>query len=170
MIDKMVEKKVVVDAVRFTYTGMFNMQEFFEEIDKWTDANEYERETKKKLEHVEEHGKKMEYIFELWKDTRDLVRSEIRLRALFRDVVDFDLVRGEHKRNMQKGHVLVIIDGFLETDFDNSWLTKPWFVFVRTLYDKLIWRVWLSKFDGPVVAGCKGLYNQLFSYFKRYKH
>ena len=44
----MVEKKLVIDALRFNYTGMFDIEEFFKEIADWTKENGYERDTKKK--------------------------------------------------------------------------------------------------------------------------
>jgi hypothetical protein len=89
---------------------------------------------------------------------------------LFKDVVEFELKRDEHKRNMQKGHVLVIIDGFLETDIEYRWQSKPWYVFVRTLYDKLVWKFWLGRYDGEVASSSHSLYNKLFAYFKKYKY
>ncbi|MBD3164039.1 hypothetical protein GF323_02480 [Candidatus Woesearchaeota archaeon] len=166
----MPEKHIVVDGIRFTYSGMFDISEFFQLLDEWTDGNDYERETKKKLEHVFSHGKRMEYVFELWKPLADYARSTVRIKALFRDIVDFELKKGMHKRNMQKGKVLVIIDGFLETDIEYRWQQKPLYIFLRTLYDKLVWKFWLGRYDGDVSAACSSLYNTLFGYFKRYKY
>ncbi|MCK5282062.1 MAG: hypothetical protein KAK00_01510 [Nanoarchaeota archaeon] len=166
----MVEKHLVVDGKRFNYSGMFDINEFFKEVDDWTDNNKFERETKKKLEHVSAENKKMEYVFELWKNAADYAKVIVRLKVLFEDVVDFDLKRGDHKRNMQKGRVLVIIDGFLETDLENRWQQKPAYVFIRTLYDKLVWKFWLGKYDGVVASSCSDFYNKLFAYFKKYKY
>ncbi|MBS3135594.1 hypothetical protein J4401_01410 [Candidatus Woesearchaeota archaeon] len=165
----MVEKKLVIDALRFNYTGMFDIEEFFKEIADWTKENGYERDTKKKLQHVEQDGKKIDYIFELWKDITEDSRSVIRIRALMKDVIDFTLERGDSRRNMQKGHILVIIDGFLETDLEHRWEQKAWYIFVRTLWDKLVWRYWMSRYDGIVSAASYKLYNKLYSYCKRYK-
>ena len=164
------QKHIVIDGIMFNYSGMFDMEEFFKELDEWTDENGFERETKKKLEHVEADSKKMEYIFELWKMVADYAKVVVRIKALFRDVVEFELKRGEHKRNMQKGHVLVIIDGFLETDIERRWQQKPWYVFVRTIYDKLVWKFWLGRYDGDVASSSNSLYNRLFGYFKKYKY
>lgn len=166
----MTEKHLVVDAIRFNYTGMFDINEFFKEVDSWTDENGFQREIKKKLEHVEAHSKKMDYIFELWKKVADYARVTVRLRAMFKDVVEFDLKRKEYKRNMQKGHVIVIIDGFVESDLEHRWTQKPLYVFLRTLYDKLVWKFWLGRHDGECAASCKGLYDKLFAYFKRYNY
>ncbi len=165
----MAEKHIVIDGIRFTYSGMFDINEFFKELDEWTDENGFEREIKKKLEHVETDGKKMEYIFELWKHVADYARATVRIKALFKDVVEFDLKRGEHTKEMQKGHVLIIIDGFVESDIEARWQQKPWYVFVRTLYDKIVWKFWLGRYDGEVASSSHGLYNKLFAYFKRYK-
>ena len=53
------------------------------------------------MQHVEADHKKMEYIFEIWKNVADYAKVVVRLKALFNNVVEFELKRGEHKRNMQ---------------------------------------------------------------------
>jgi putative SOS response-associated peptidase YedK len=166
----MAEKKLVIEALRFTYSGMFDVEEFLKQVDKWTGENGYERETKKKSQIVEEDHKKLEYVFELWKKVREDAKVVVRMKALFNNMVDFELERNGFKRAMQKGEVLVIIDGFVETDFEHAWTEKPWFVFLRTLYDKLIWKYWLGRFDGACAAACKGLFNQLHEFFKKHKY
>lgn len=164
------EKKLLIDGLRFTYSGMFDIYDFFKEVDKWTDQNGFERETKKKGEYIEADSKKMEYIFELWKNQTDYARTVVRLKALFRDVVEFDLQRGQYKRNMQKGKVLIIIDGFLEQELENRWTQKPWYFFIRAVYDKLVWRYWTGRLDGAVLSACHELFNTLHTLFKRYKY
>jgi hypothetical protein len=166
----MPEVKIVVDGIRFTYSGLFDIDEFFKEIDKWQDDNGFEREIKKKLQHVSAEGKRMEYNYEMWKRITDYVRPTIRLKVLFRDVVDIDVEREGTKRNMQKGHVLVLIDGFLVTDTHERWWQKPWYVFTRTVYEKLFWKYWQGRHDGAVSSASYSLYNKLFAYFKRYKY
>lgn len=166
----MVAKKLVVDGLRINYSGMFSVNDFFKEVDEWTNENGFERDTKKKLEHVESSGKNMEYVFELWKSVRDYARVTIKLRALFHNITDFDLVRGKHKRNLQKGRVLIYIDGWTIQDIEQRWTEKPWYVFWRTLYDKLVWRTQLGRFDGITVKPCNSLFQRLHSYFKRYKY
>ncbi|MBR9699857.1 hypothetical protein GOV09_05345 [Candidatus Woesearchaeota archaeon] len=165
----MAEKKLVVDGLQLTYTGMFDIEEFFMEVDRWMEGHHMEREIKKKLEHVEQHGKKMEYIFELW-EQHDYSRVVVRMKALFRDVVEFDLKRNDVTRHMQKGHCLIVIDGFVEEDLEHRWVQKPGFVFIRTLYDKLIWKYWSSAHDSHCIKLSNGLYNELLNYFKKYKY
>jgi len=166
----MAEKKIVVDAIRFTYSGMFSMDELFREVDSWTEEHGFHREIKKKGMHVENDSKKMEYIFELWQKSAEYSMSVVRVKLLFKDVVDFELTRGEHSRTMQKGHVLVIIDGFVEDDLEHKWVTKPMVVFWRTLFEKFIWQYWMNAHDSHVSHASYDLYNRLFRYFKRYKH
>ena len=166
----MVEKKVVVDAVRFTYSGMLDVQDLFKEVDEWAEHNGDERETKKKLQHVEENGKKLDYIYELWKELERDARSVVRLRILIKDLVDFTLERESHIRNMQKGHLLVIIDGFVETDLSHRWSNKPWYVFLRTIVDKIFWRYWIARYDGYVTTASFDLFNRLHRFIKKYKY
>ena len=162
------EKKIVVDGIRFTYSGMFDIHDFFDELEKWADAHGFERETKKKLEHVHEGHKAMEYIFEFFHQMTDYSRSVVRLRAIFNDVVEFPLQRNEHIRIMQKGKVLILVDGFLEEDTEGRWVVKPAFVFLRTIYEKLIHKYWTDSHDSHVRDPSYDLLNHLHAFFKRY--
>lgn len=166
----MTEKKLLVDGLRFTYSGMFDFEEIFKEIDDWTNKNGFERETKKKLEHVEADGKKLDYIFELWKQIKDFAKAVVRVRILCRDVVDFDLERNDTFKRMQKGTCIVIIDGFLETDIESRWIENPWNVFTKTLWDKIVWNFWMSRYDGYVNQPSHDLFGRLQAFFKRHKY
>ena len=48
----MVEKKVLVDALRFSYNGPFDVIEFYKFVEDWIREHGMEKEIKKKLEHV----------------------------------------------------------------------------------------------------------------------
>ncbi len=166
----MVEKKLVVDGLRFTYSGSFGIMEFFNELNNWVDENGFEIEIKKKMQHVYEDHKMMDYIFELWKPASSFARHTVRVRAMFKDVEDFQIQRGEFLRNLQKGHVLVIIDGFVELDVHRRWQQKPLYVFTRTLFEKYVWKWQLGRYDGPLANYSYGIYNRLHGYFKKYKY
>ena len=55
----MAEKKQVLYDLRTTYTGPFIVEDFYAEVDKWIKEKGFEKEPKKKMEHVTKNGKKI---------------------------------------------------------------------------------------------------------------
>ena len=166
----MSEKKIVIDGLRFSYNGPFDIIEFYKEVEDWIKENGMEKEIKKKLEEVEEEGKKIEWSIECWKMEMRYAKIVIRLRALFTDVVEVEIKKDKAKRKLNQGNVLVTIDGFLETHFKYHWTTKPWYYFIRGIIDKIIWPVWIEKYDKKVADASYDLNQRLKSFFNLYKY
>jgi len=166
----MVEKKIVVDNLRYSYNGPFEVTKFFNTVDKWMRQNDMEKELKKHLEEVTQNGKNIEWIVELWKQPADWMKVVVRLRVLFTNVTDVQIKKGDATRNLQQGNVLIIIDGFKETDIQGRWQQKPVFYFLRSIYDKFIWKTWTGKFENEVSDGCYSLQNNLQAFFKLYNY
>jgi len=165
----MVEKKVVVDGLRLSYSGPFDVVEFYKAIEDWVSEKGMQRELKKKLEHVTPDGKKLEWFAECWKDLADYAKSVVRVRALFNNVKDIEIVRDKEKRKLNYGNVLIIFDGFLETDIEARWQQKPWFYFLRAIVDKFIYKFWTEKFDGGIRKDVYELHGRLKKFFELYK-
>ena len=166
----MVEKKIVVDNLRYSYNGVFDLTKFFKNVDQWMRSQEMEKELKKHLEEITPNGKNVEWTVELWKNPADWAKAVVRLRVLITNVVDVQVKKGDATRNLQQGNVLIIIDGFKETDIEGRWQQKPIFYFLRSLYDKFIWKTWTNKFDNVVYDGCYALQRHLQAFFKLYEY
>lgn len=166
----MAEKKIVVDGLRFSYNGPFDIIEFYKEVEKWVRENGMEKEVKKKLEHVEKNGKRIEWMIECWQMVYHHIKMVIRMRALITNVVEVEVVKDKAKRKLNQGNTLIIIDGFLESHLHHHWTMKPWYYFWRGIVDKFIWPVWIEKFDKKVEKNAYDLHNRLKSFFNLYKY
>ncbi|MDO8480850.1 MAG: hypothetical protein Q7S65_03450 [Nanoarchaeota archaeon] len=164
----MEEKKLVVDGIRFTYNGPFDIIEFHREIDRWMERKHFEKEIKKKQEQVELDHKKLEYVFELWHKTNNYIIVVVRMKAFFDNVVDFEMERHGHKRMLQKGSVLIVFDGFLEENIDDWWGQKPWWAFFKAIIDKYLKHFWWNAHDSHVVEPTYDLYDTLYKFFRRH--
>jgi len=165
----MVEKKFVIDGMELAYDGSFDILEFFKTVDRWINDKGKEKEVKKKLENVESSGKKLEQILEIWEDVTDFARSVVRMRALFTDVKETKVKAKKRVKKLNKGKVLIIIDGILETDLEGRWQQRPLFYFMRALADKFIYKFYMNKIEDKLAADCYDLHNTLTDFFDPYK-
>lgn len=167
----MTEKKLLVDGLRYSYSGPFDITDFFGFIEDWMHKNNLHKETKRKIEYVEETGKKVEWTIEAWKMLEQEAKSVTRMRALFNNVKDIEIQRGGASRSMNHGEVLIIIDAFLESHFHHTWWSyKPIAYFLRAIVDKYIYKFWSEKYDEEIRNTSFDLHKQIGKFFNRYKY
>ena len=165
----MVEKKFVVDGMKLSYNGPFDIIEFYKKVDEWISSKGKEKEIKKKTEHVEPKGKNIEWFIEIWEDVAEYARPIVRMRALFTNVKEITVKKGSKGKRLNTGDVLITFDGILETDIGGKWQQKPWFYFIRAVIDKFVWKFHTNKFEDKLAADVDSLYDALSDFFNSYK-
>lgn len=166
----MVEHKLIVDGLRLKYEGLFEVVEFFKEVEDWMREKGMEKEIKKKEEHVKASGKKIQWFIEIWKKPTDYAKQVVRVNALMDNVKEISIVKGGHRKKLNQGDILVIFDAFLETDLEGRWQQKPVYWFLRALYDKFIWKIWTNKFEDELVSLTYDLHKRIHGFLNLYKY
>ena len=166
----MVERKCVVENLRISYNGIFEIDEFYKLVDDWMLEKNRQKEIKKKLEHVEADGKSMEWFIECWRFDADYAKTNVILRALFKDVKEVTLDKAGYKKKYQKGDALILINGYVETLYEGKLTQSPVFTFCRTLWDKYIHKGWSEKYDAPARNDAIDLSKRINQFFKGYRY
>ena len=159
------EKKHVINELKLSYNGPLPIEEFYAEVEKWMSEKDMQKDLKRKSEDVGSKGKKIEWIIECWKSLTHDHKHVVRLRVLFDKVKEVKLKRKGYTVKTNQADVLVVIDGFLETELSHQWTIKPTFYFLRSLYDKYVWKIWSEKYDSGVNEDCYDLYKRLQTFF-----
>jgi len=169
----MSEKKQVIYDLRITYSGPFLVEDFYAEVDNWINEKGFEKEHKKKMEHVTKSGKKIEWVIEAHSKMDDMHHVVIVLRALLDNVREIVLKKDNRKIRINNGNVLINIDGFVQSHIHGSFYqVKPVFYFIRALIDKFIYNFWSFKHHGTVGAECHDLFKRIRAFFnvQKYKY
>lgn len=167
----MVEKKQVLYDLRAAYTGPFVVEEMYAEIDNWVREKGYEKEPKKKMEHVTKNGKKIEWVIEAHRQLDDLNHSVIVLRALLDNIRDIVIKKSGKKIRINNGDISVSIDAFIQSDIHGSFFqVKPVYYFIRTLIDKYVYHFWSDRHDGAVNSDARELFKRITSFFNLQKY
>ncbi len=169
----MSEKKQVLYDLRTTYSGPFVVEDFYAEVDNWISEKGFEKEPKKKMEHVTKNGKRIEWVIEAHSHLDDLHHCVIVLRALLDNVKEVVIKKGGKKMRINNGDVFVNVDGFIESHIHGSFYqVKPVYYFIRALVDKYIYNFWSDKYDSLVKANGHELLKKIRSFLslQRYKY
>ena len=162
------EKKIITDGIRFGYNGIFDIVEFYKFVEDWMRRKGLEKDIKNKAEYVNPSGKQIEWKIEMWKDVSDEARHVVKLRALLNNVTEVEIKKDKSARRLNQGDALIIIDGWLETDYTGRWQQKPLFFFLRALYDKYIWKFWSNRYEKNIEIDCYDLLKQMKAFFNMY--
>ena len=151
----MVERRHLIDGLTIKFSGLFSAKDLYSVIDKWLQDNRYDKREIKNAELVRPGGKYIEIELLPWKKITDYARYEIRVRIFVQDMTDAEVEKEGKKVKMNKGDVTIVLDGFLSTDYENVWENKPVFYFLRTIFDKYIYKLYTNRFE-------KGLKSDVF--------
>ena len=169
----MVEKKQVIYDLRTTYNGPFVVEDFYADVDNWIRENGFEKEPKKKMEHVTKNGKRIEWLIEAHRHLDDLHHSIVVLRAMLDNVKEITIKKDRKNIRVNNGDVYINIDGFIQSNIHGSfWQVKPTYYFIRALIDKYIYNFWSDKWDGAVKSDCHELFKRVRAFFnvQKYKY
>ena len=169
----MAEKKQVIYDLRTIYSGPFLVDDFYAEVDNWAKEKGYEKEPKKKMEHVTKNGKKIQWIVEIHSHMDDLHHGVVVLNAMLDNVKEVVVKKDGKKIRVNNGDVFININGFIQSHVHGSFYqVKPIYYFVRTLIDKYVYNFWSDKWDGTVNNDGRDLYKRISSFFnlQRYKY
>lgn len=166
----MVEKNIVLEEMNFTYDGLFDVVEFYNAVEKWMAEKNRHKDIKKKSEIVTPQGKKIEWFIECWRDETHVHRTIVRLHALMDHVTEAIITKNKAKKRLNKGKVLIRIDGLLETDWEGKWQQEPMYTFVRAVIDRFFKQIHFDLYHDRVIEDAKDLFNTLKGFFNLYRY
>lgn len=167
----MTEKKQVLYDLRTVYNGPFAVEDFYAEVDKWIKERGYEKEQKRKMEHVTKNGKKIQWVIEVDSHLDELHHGVIVLRCFLDNVKEIVVKKDGKKMKTNTGDALVYVDAFVESHVHGSFFqVKPVYYFIRALIDKYIYHFWSDKYDGIVNSDGRDLFQRIQAFFNLQKY
>jgi hypothetical protein len=166
----MVERTVLVDKQKLTYEGIFIVRELYTVIDQFLEKKSYLRKEKTSSEIVTKTGRKIIQKYEIGKQLSDYARSVIQVNMCLEDVKDLEIKKEGMKKNVNQGKVTLILDLYLEYDFENRWENKPGFFFIRVLFDKYIFKPFTTNYEKMISKDYKEFKNEIMASLNLYKY
>lgn len=166
----MAERKIIVDKLRLTYEGLFSVSELFKLIDIYFREKGYDKRERLNHEKVTPEGKLIILEIQPWKKYTDYVKSEIKIRIVMSNIKEVEVEREGVKIKLNQGKVQIVFDGHLTTDYENRWESKPFFYFLRTIFDKYIYRIYTDKYEGHVIEDVNQIHDRIKGFLNLYRY
>ena len=83
---------------------------------------------------------------------------------------DAEIEKQGVKLGINQGTIRIIIDGYLVSDYENWWEEKPLFYFIRTLFDKYIYKYHFTKYTGELIHDIQDLHSRMQKFLNLYRY
>lgn len=160
----MSEIKTLIDGKSLSYEGVFNIKELYRLIDKWFKDHGYEKQEIKNWEDVTENEKQVVLEIIPYKKVSDYARIDVRIFMIFSKLTETVIEKDNIKFNMTKGKAEFYFDAYVVTDYENKWETRPIFYFMKNIFDKFIYKVYTSSYDGEAIRDATEVENEIRSF------
>ncbi|MBN2421431.1 hypothetical protein JXB27_04095 [Candidatus Woesearchaeota archaeon] len=166
----MPERKLLVSDLTLEYEGLFDCADLFRLIDDWFKQNGYDKNEIKHIEKVREKGKFIDYEIAPFKKVSDYAQYDIDVRVLVNNMTNADVTKNKQKLQLNKGKVTIIFNALLVTDVSERWESKPFFFFLRVLFDKFIHKRYIEQYDKGLMTDVQNLHTELKGYLNLSRH
>jgi len=166
----MSEKKLVIDQLKLTYEGLFDLNGLWRLIDSWFYEKGYDRWEHKNFEQILPTGKDIEIELLPWKKTTEYFKNTIRIRIKMTNVKDVEIEKKGAKLKLNKGKVMFVFDGYLESDYEHKWEGKAIFFFLRTIFDKYFLRPTTDFYEKWLVNDLYDIHGRIQRFLNLYRY
>jgi hypothetical protein len=136
----MSEYEMVVVNNRITYEGIFSIHGLYQVIDKWLTDKNYDKFDKVHTEVIKPDGKYIDIELEPDRNLDDYTKYVIRVRLFCSHLKDVTVDIDGKKQKLNEGKVVVILDSWVKTDWQDRMESKPLYHIIRSVYNKYIFK------------------------------
>ncbi len=145
------------------YEGLFNYSDLIASIDSFFRKKGYTKHVMNHEEKVKEKGREVNWRLRPFRMAKSN-KLEIQVWMSITDMVDTVKEVDGKKLNLNKGKIKISIDCFVLSDMRGKWEARAEYTFIRTIFDKYLFRSKSKDFEGMVKSDAVELQNELRSY------
>lgn len=156
----MTEKTLVVDQLKLSYDGLFDLAELYRLIDAWFFEKGWDKYEHINQEQITPTGRYIRLVLEPWKSITDYFKLIIRIKANFNDIKDVEV----NKKKLNQGEVKMVFDGYVVSDRHGLWNSRPLYWFLSIIFNKYIFKEHFNKAERRLVSDLDDLYKRIKSF------
>ena len=126
--------------VKVSYTGAFDLNELYKEINRWAKQHQYKPEEKEYDITDTGEGQAIKIKLDTGKKVSDYAKIGIFVALISPELKD----KVVKNKKLKEGKIEVILTTYIKRDYDDVWSRKNFLRFLREFYDKFIGN---SRFD-----------------------
>jgi hypothetical protein len=153
----------VVLGMTVNYQGLFNLSDLLIMIDSFFKKRGYTKHIMSHKEKVTKKGKSINLRLRPFKQVKSN-KLEVQVWLNVSELIDVEKKIDKIKVKLNKGKVNVVIDAFVIQDMRGKWEARAEYTFIRTIFDKFLFRSKTKDYEGMVKADATELRDEIASF------
>lgn len=145
------------------YEGIFNYQDLMAFIENFFKRKGYQKCVMNHEEKVKESGRTVSLRLRPFKQVKSN-KLEVQVWLNISELTDVIKKVDGRNINLNKGKVNIKIDCFVLTDMRGKWEARAEYTFIRTIFDKFLFRSKSKDYEGMAKADATELQNEIRSF------
>mgnify|MGYP005644995711 CR=1 FL=1 len=145
---------------KIKHGGIFHFKDYYSFAYDWIISEGYDLTEKKYSEKVAGDAKEIEIEWEAFRKISDYFQFRIKIRWMILGMKDVEVQREGKKVKMNSGTLEVSFTAVIEKDYENRWENKPFFRFLRGVYDRYLIRNRVDDYEQRLVEELLELIDQ----------
>lgn len=150
----MAEKNNIMTNEIVSFKGLFHIDDLFSMTNDYFKELGYDINIGSNQTDIESNHKKIKVVYNIWKKISDYIKYVVKVEISSK-MNDVEILIDGVPSIVQKGDITISISGTVISDYEKSWEQKPEYFFIRTLFNKYIYKVKNSQ-DGGTLSGHVG--------------
>lgn len=164
------DMRLIVDHLKLDYKGPFQFNQLVRLINSFLNERGYDAKYDKDFEINTKTGKHIDWQIMPWKKISDYAKYWAKVRILVQDMNKVEIVKDDKKEKVDNARIIITFDGYLELDYFHYWDEHPFFVFIRSLYDRFIYKAYTDRFEKRLSYDIHQLYDRVERFLNFYRH
>ena len=164
------ELRMVVNHLKIDYNGPLDVHKLLALIENFLWERGYDKQQEKDFEQNTDKGRFIEWQYKPWKKITDYIRYMVKIRVLGYDLARIDTHVDGKKAKVDSGRIIVIIDGYMEYDYDNKWDLNPLMELIRGVYDHFIYHTYTERWEGRLTNDINSLHDAIEKFLNMHRN
>jgi len=166
----MAEKRIAVETTTISYSGILDVNNLYNYIDNYTNERGWDKMDF--MHDIKNHETTRDILIDMRpeKTISDYVKFKLKIVAKFSNITDIEVTVDGKKVNVQKGSVKISYTGIIITDYEGDWKSTAWWQFMKTLYDKYVFKLHESEYDANLKSEIFNMKHEISAYLNLKKY
>ena len=149
--------------------SVFDLRDTYKHAKDWLDYYNYDV-VEKKYKHKEgTSGREIEIVWSVTRPIDEYTMFDLEIKWLCLGVKDVQVSVGDKKVKMQRGEINVFVDAYLVLDWQHKWEETAFLKFMRSLFEKYLYRGHIEDLKGELWKEGWAFYNEVKAYLNIYE-
>jgi hypothetical protein len=150
-------------GMQVNYEGIFNLNDLLLMIDSYFRRRGYVKKVESHNEAVTEKGRTINMRLRPYKSAKKN-KLEVQVWINIADITDLQKEIDGVNIHLNKGKVKIVIDCFVLYNMRGQWEARAEYTFIRTIFDKFLFRSKSKDYEGMVKADATDLRDEITSF------